>query len=52
MTAAGLLRELRVLVVDDEEDVRRGIERLVRGTGAAVAGAASGEAAVAWLADH
>lgn len=52
MTAAGLLRELRVLVVDDEEDVRRGIERLVRGAGATVAGAASGEAALAWLAGN
>jgi DNA-binding NtrC family response regulator len=52
VTAEALLRELRVLVVDDEDDIRRGIERLVRGTGAAVAGAASGESALAWLADH
>jgi DNA-binding NtrC family response regulator len=52
VTAAGLLRELSVLVVDDEEDVRRGIERLVRGAGATVAGAASGEAALAWLAGN
>jgi DNA-binding NtrC family response regulator len=44
-----LLAGLRVLVVDDEEDVRRGIERLVRSTGASTDGAESGEAALAWL---
>jgi len=33
---------LRVLVVDDEEDIRRGLEKLIRGTGAEVYGAADG----------
>ena len=51
MSLRSLLEDLRVLVVDDEEDVRRGIERLVRGTGAAVLGAGSGEEALQCLAE-
>lgn len=51
MTRQDLLGDLSVLVVDDEDDVRRGIERLVRATGAAVRSAASGDAALAALAD-
>ncbi|MCC7137171.1 MAG: sigma-54-dependent Fis family transcriptional regulator [Planctomycetes bacterium] len=42
-----MLEGLRILVVDDEEDVRRGVERLLRGTGATVAGAPDGETALA-----
>jgi two-component system response regulator PilR (NtrC family) len=47
-----VLSDLRVLVVDDEQDVRRGIERIVRGTGASVAGAASAEEALRHLEEH
>ena len=50
MTAGAPLRDVRVLVVDDELDLRRGIERLVRGLGASSASAASGEEALASLA--
>ncbi len=49
MSLREVLTGLRALVVDDEEDVRRGIERLVRSTGASTAGAESGEAALAAL---
>jgi len=49
MSLREFLAGLRVLVVDDEEDVRRGIERLVRSTGASTSGAESGEAALAHL---
>ena len=37
----------RVLVVDDEEDARRALERLLRAEGFATAGAADGRAALA-----
>jgi len=49
MSSRDVLAGVKVLVVDDEEDVRRGIERLVRGTGATAASVESGEAALAWL---
>ena len=52
MSVKDVLQDLRVLVVDDEEDVRRGVERLVRSTGATATGAASGEEALQWLAAH
>jgi DNA-binding NtrC family response regulator len=41
-----VLADLRVLVADDEDDVRRGIERIVRGTGASVEGVPSGDEAL------
>lgn len=44
---------MKVLVVDDHEDVRTMLVRLLRNTGAeAVDGANSGEAAVRWVAEH
>ncbi len=52
MILKDVLADLKVLVVDDEDDVRRGIERLVKGTGAAVVGAPSGEEALARLAEN
>ena len=49
MRLRALLEQVRILVVDDEEDVRRGLERLARSTGATVHGVPSGEAALEWL---
>jgi len=50
MPVSAILRDVRVLVVDDELDLRRGVERLVRGLGASTATAASGEEALEALA--
>ena len=47
--AAGPIAGLRVLVVDDEADIRLGLDRLVSALGAAVRQAASAEAALAAL---
>ena len=46
------LEGLRVLVVDDEEDIRRGLAKLVRGLGAEVHEAADGRAALDLARQH
>ncbi|MHC5012095.1 MAG: response regulator, partial [Planctomycetota bacterium] len=50
MSLQQVLGDFRVLVVDDEEDLRRGLERLVSSTGASAEGAASAEEALERLA--
>ena len=50
MPVSAILRDVRVLVVDDEVDLRRGVERLVRGLGASTATVASAEEALEALA--
>ncbi|MCZ7555784.1 MAG: sigma-54 dependent transcriptional regulator [Bacteroidia bacterium] len=48
--AADILTNLRILVVDDEPDLRLGLTRLLTPTGAVIASAASAEEALAQLA--
>lgn len=45
-------RDIDIMIVDDEADIRNGLARLVGGTGARVRAAASGEEALALMAEY